>query len=221
MIHSAKLSCIILLVSILSTTTVKAQESFYEQDDKTFKGFVAAGANFSQIDGDNYAGYSKMGINAGAGVLTMFGKEVGACLEILYSRKGSRSNVLKPASTFTFDILSYKAILNYVDIPVQLYYVDGRKDQFGAGISYSRLINQSETFNTNPAQNIKSEDYPFKKGDLCYVMTGNVRIAGGLYVSARFQYSLLSVRNVTPPGFGRNEQYNHMWTIRFLYMFNK
>lgn len=200
---------------------LSAQESFYIEDDRTFKGMVAFGANFSQIDGDNYAGYSKVGINGGAGVLTMLGKEVGVGLELLYSRKGSRSNVLKAASNKAFDILSYKAILNYVDIPIQLYYIDARKDQFGAGFSYSRLINQSETFDTNPQQNLKSEDYPFKKSDYCMVLTGNVHIASGFYVSARFQYSLVSVRGVTPPGFGRTEQYNHMWTMRLMYMFNR
>jgi hypothetical protein len=210
-----------LLVLNVMSNPVNAQESFYVQDDNTFKGFVAAGGNFSQIDGDNYAGYSKAGINAGAGVLMMLGKDVGAGLELLYSRKGSRSNAVKPSTTYAFDILSYKAILNYVDIPLQLYYVDKRKDQFGAGLSYSRLINQSEVFDTNPAQNLKSEDYPFKKSDYCFVLTGNVHVTGGFYVSARFQYSLVSIRGNVPPGFGRTEQYNHMWTMRLMYMFNR
>jgi hypothetical protein len=214
--------CILVFALVMGFVPIsKAQESFYVENTNTFKGFVAAGANFSQIDGDNYAGYNKAGINAGAGVLMMLGKEVGVSLEMLYSRKGSRSNVLKASSNRTFDILSYKAILNYVDVPLQLYYVDGRKDQFGAGLSYSRLINQSEEFNTNPQQNLKSEDYPFKKGDFCFVLTGNVRVAGRFYVSARFQYSLLSIRGNVPPGFGRTEQYNHMWTMRLMYMFNK
>lgn len=210
-----------LLVLSVASISANAQDNFYVQDDKTFKGFVAAGGNFSQIDGDNYIGYHKTGINAGAGVLMMLGNEVGMSMELLYSRKGSRSNVVKPSTTYAFEILKYKAILNYVDIPLQLYYVDKRKDQFGAGVSYSRLINQSEVFDTNPQQNLKSEDYPFKKSDYCFVMSGNVHVTGGFYLSARFQYSLVSIRGNVPPGFGRTEQYNHMWTMRLMYMFNK
>jgi hypothetical protein len=215
------LYCVTLFVMNISGISANAQDNFYVQDDKTFKGFVAAGANFSQIDGDNYVGYNKVGINAGAGVLAMLGHDVGIGLELLYSRKGSKSNVVKPASTYAFDILHYKAILNYVDIPLQLYFVDKRKDQFGAGISYSRLINQSEDFDTDPKQNLKSEDYPFRKSDYCFVMTGNVHVTSGFYVSARFQYSLVSIRGNVPPGFGRTEQYNHMWTMRLMYMFNR
>jgi hypothetical protein len=212
------------IVFVFLTTIVPgtlSAQNYYLEDDNTFKGMVTFGSNFSQIDGDNYAGYSKAGINGGAGVFTKIGKELAVGLELLYSRKGSKSIVLKAATNKAFDIISYKAILNYIDIPLQLYYIDGRKDQFGAGFSYSRLINQSETFDTNPPQKLQSSDYPFKKSDYCFIASANAHIVKGIYVTARFQYSLVSIRGNVPPGFGRTEQYNHMWTIRLMYMFNQ
>ena len=212
----AGLVCTMMCYGILA----RAQSNYYIEEERLFKGMVTAGGNFSQIDGDNYAGYSKAGINAGAGVYTMINSDIGVGLELLYSRKGSKSNTVKPSSDRQFDILSYKAILNYVDIPIQLYYFDKRKDHFGAGLSYSRLINQSEVFDTKPQQNLQSSDYPFKKSDYNFVLSANVKIVKGLYITARFQYSLFSIRSKTPPGFGRTEQYNHLVALRLMYMFN-
>ncbi|OSZ78780.1 hypothetical protein CAP35_11180 [Chitinophagaceae bacterium IBVUCB1] len=209
------LFCLLLIAGIAN-----AQSNYYVEDPNLFRGMVTVGSNFSQIDGDNYAGYHKMGINAGAGVYTMFSNEIGAGLEMLYTRKGSRGNFKQNSSNQAFQILAYKAILNYVDLPIQLYYFDQRGDHFGAGFSYSRLINQSETFDTDPKQNLKSEDYPFRKSDYCMVLSANVKIAGKFYVAGRFQYSLVSVRGNVPPGFGRTEQYNNMVTLRLMYLFN-
>ncbi|MBL7684396.1 MAG: outer membrane beta-barrel protein [Flavipsychrobacter sp.] len=208
------------IILLLGSWVASAQSNYYVEDPRLFRGMVSAGGNFTQIDGDNYAGYSKAGINAGAGVYTMFSNEIGAGLEMLYTRKGSRSNVVKASSNQSFSIISYKAILNYVDLPIQLYYFDARGDHFGAGFSYSRLINQSEVFDTDPPQNLKSEDYPFRKSDYCMVLSANVKIAGKFYVTGRFQYSLVSVRGTTPPGFGRTEQYNNVVTFRLMYLFN-
>lgn len=215
-----KKQLLVLLFGLAPVAYVHAQSNYYVEDERLFRGMVTAGANFTQIDGDNYAGYAKIGINGGAGVYTMFSKDVGAGLEMLYTTKGSRSTLMKPSTDKTFDILAYKAVLNYVDLPVQVYYFDERGDHFGAGISYSRLINQAETFDTNPQQNLKSDDYPFRKSDYCMVLSANVKLIGKFYITGRFQYSLRSVRGNVPPGFGRTEQYNNVVTFRLMYLFN-
>lgn len=209
-----------LLFALAPVAYASAQSNYYVEDPNLFRGMVTAGINLTQIDGDNYAGYSKSGINAGAGVYTMFGSEFGAGLEMLYSRKGSVGKYKQTSSNQAFAILGYKAILNYVDLPIQLYYFDQRGDHFGAGISYSRLINQAETFDTNPQQTLKSEDYPFRKSDYCMVLSANVKIVSKFYITGRFQYSLRSVRGNVPPGFGRTEQYNNVVTFRLMYLFN-
>jgi len=108
--------------------------------------------------------------------------------------------------------------LNYAEVPVQLYYFNKHRDHFGGGFSYARLIQGTETYQSNPPQSIKPEQYPFKRSDINFVMSGNLRLWKGLFLAGRFQYSMLSIRNKVPPGFGRNEQFNHLWVFRLMYL---
>src|ERR1043165_3946882 len=45
---------------------------YYEEIPRAFYGGLVVGANFAQVDGDNYAGYHRIGINAGGIVYTRF-----------------------------------------------------------------------------------------------------------------------------------------------------
>ena len=80
-----KLLIVFVLLNTMFLPLLHAQNNYYIEDENTFKGMVTFGTNFSQIDGDNYAGYSKTGINAGAGVFTKIGQNVALGLELLYS----------------------------------------------------------------------------------------------------------------------------------------
>ena len=92
------------------------------------------------------------------------------------------------------------------------YYFDQRGDHFGAGVSYSRLINQAETFDTNPQQTLKSDDYPFRKSDYCMVLSANVKIVSKFYITGRFQYSLRSVRGNVPVSYTHLDVYKRQFT---------
>src|ERR1043165_9035546 len=65
---------------------------YYEEIPRAFYGGLVVGANFAQVDGDNYAGYHRIGINAGGIVYTKFDEHLAASIEILYSQKGSHGH---------------------------------------------------------------------------------------------------------------------------------
>jgi len=53
-----------IVLAFLFTSSAHAQK-YYEDDYRTFFGGLLLGTNFSQVDGDNYAGYNKTGLNVG------------------------------------------------------------------------------------------------------------------------------------------------------------
>ena len=94
--------------------------SYYIEDPRTFYGGVLVGGNFSQVDGDNYAGYHKVGLNVGGIVYTHLAEHLAVSLEILFSQKGAKGNQEQMANANAFMINKYQTTLNYAEIPVQL-----------------------------------------------------------------------------------------------------
>ena len=104
-----------------------------------FDGGVKLGAITSQVAGDTYAGYNKLGITGGAFVEAIFSEKNSAQLEILYAQKGSRN---KP-NTKNGDFSYYRLVLNYIEIPVSYIYHRDRLD-FEGGLYYGILLNSSQ-----------------------------------------------------------------------------
>lgn len=200
-------------------------ESYYEEIPRTFFGGLIAGANFTQVDGDRYAGYHKVGLNAGAIVYANLAPHLAGSIEILFSQKGARGHKAQESASRSFVISKYDIKLNYAEVPIMLNYFDKRKSNIGAGFSVSRLINATET-----AEQVQSvppipefDQYPFRKMDYNFLIGGNLHCWKGIYLNARFQYSLRSIRDKqfqVPEYSGRSEQFSNMWTVRVMYLFN-
>ncbi len=207
----------------LSSFVAKAQNpsTYYVEDPRTFTAGLVVGANFAQVDGDAYAGYHKVGLNAGGIVYVRIADNLAASMEILFSQKGAKANGPQVSGAATL-ITDMRIDLNYAEVPLMLNLFDKRRSHFGAGFSYSRLISAKEVIETTPLDpNLANiEQYAFKKSDYNFLLGGNLHLWKGLFLNARFQYSLIPVRTNIPPGYGRrNEQYNNMWTVRLMYLF--
>lgn len=199
--------------------TAQNPSDYYIDDPRTFYGGLLLGTNLSQVDGDSYAGYHKAGLNVGGIVYAHLAEKLAASLEILFSQKGSRGHKEQISGAANL-ITRYRIDLNYAEIPLQINYFDRRKSHFGGGLSYSHLISSKEVIETNPPDpNIVSMNFPFRKSDLNFVLGGNLHLIKGLFLNLRFQYSLISIRKDIPPGYGRAEQFNNMWTVRLMYLF--
>ncbi len=207
-----------LLILVLCYSKNTFAQNYYLEDEKTFYGGLIAGTNFSQVDGDNFAGYHKVGFNLGGIVYTKLDEHLAASMEVLYTQKGARSKDPYTPIPGLF-ITNYGITLNYAEVPLMLNYFDKRKSHFGGGFSYSRLGTAKEFIETTPRQNVNLNDYPFKKSDYNLLLSGNLHCWKGLFLNLRFQYSLVSIRNSTPQYFGRGQQFNNLWTIRLMYLF--
>lgn len=208
---------LIFIAGLVPGASAQDEEEMYE--NRTFYGGLVLGTNFAQIDGDNFAGYNKVGLNVGGLVYIKLDEHIATSLEILYSQKGSKSKspqVLAPG----YYITKYGVNLNYAEVPVMINYFDKRKSHFGAGLSYSQLASSNENIATNPAPVIAYDQtkYPFKKSDLNLLLSGSLHMYKGFFLNLRFQYSLITIRN-SVPNVTRAEQFNNMWTLRVMYLF--
>lgn len=201
-------------------------QSYYVEDQKTFSAGVIFGANFTQIDGDNFAGYHKFGLNGGGIVYAKLAKNISASMELLYSQKGSRGHKLKYSNSYNYFIEDYDIKLDYVEIPFMFNYHDKRKSHVSIGASFAQLLSSKESGalgvpdSTNyPNIDVDFEDYPFKKIDINILIGGTLHIYKGLYANLRYQYSIMPIRTTIPPEYGRDKHYNNMWTFRLMYLF--
>ena len=220
----------ITIISSVFCSAAKAQDDdgephgLYVEQPNVFYGGVVVGANFAQVDGDYYAGYRKIGLNAGGIVYAQLAKHVALSLEILYSQKGSKSDgpQQSPANQ-NIAILNYGITANYAEVPIMINYFDKRKTHFGIGISYNRLVNSTETITADSAGKVYSPDfnekYPFKKDCLDFLAGVDFHLWKGLFLDVRFQYSITPMRTDLPPvAYARADQYNNMWAVRFMYL---
>lgn len=213
----------LLLVGIQGKTYA---QSYYVEQERTFSAGAVLGANFTQVDGDNFAGYHNFGLNVGGIVYAKLGKSVSASMELLYSQKGSRAHKIKYSQSYRYFIEDYDLKLDYVEIPFMVHYSDKRNSHVGIGASFSQLLSTRESGSlgqpdtTNyPYINVDFEDYPFKKIDLNILVGGTLHIYKGIYLNLRYQYSIMPIRETIPPEYGRDKHYNNMWTFRLMYLF--
>lgn len=113
---------------------------------QTFTGFAEGGATFSQIDGDELAGFNKLGGRVGIGVLTDLSDKWRASLTIAFAQHGSSASARDVAQVI--DRIS----LDYVAVPVVAHYMDWLSDdelyyrlEFIGGVEYRRLISAEAT----------------------------------------------------------------------------
>jgi hypothetical protein len=180
-------------------------------------GAISAGVNISQLDGDEYYGFRKAGLNIGPSVMIPFGKNrnwsVG--FELLYSQKGSYHKGGTDSTT-------YRIQLDYLEIPVLVRFTDKKVISGGAGFCYGQLINMKET-----PMYYATPHGEFSKSDFSILGEVSFRIWFRLWLDVRYQYSLLNLRTVTytdplPPNnsWDRNE-YNNTITLRLSWIFNQ
>ncbi len=193
-----------LLIGLLITVAAEAQ---------LFRAGIVAGANFTQIDGDDYAGYHKVGINAGFLTDIEIGRNFSTSLEILYSPKGSAST-LKPNSYSG----SFKLQFDYVSIPILLNYNDRNKMIFGAGFTFNRLVNSKYIVDGEEFPQIL-EQHPARNWDYGFVGSLTLMLNPSFGINLRSSYSLYYFRQAPESNLHNFAQYHNTVTLRLLFFF--
>jgi hypothetical protein len=211
-----------ILSSLFVCAHALAQSGYYLEDPKVFNGGIIAGANFTQVDGDTYYGYHKVGLNVGAVVYVHFTEKFGASMELDYTQKGSRGESVSNSVSIGQYVEKYFMDLNYAEVPVTLHYKTHKID-IEAGVSYARLINSKEWVLTDQPVVIDPVANRFNTNDIDYIIGAARQVYKNLYVNARFQYSIISIRPAerVPYGFGYGSdgQFNNMLNLRLIYLF--
>jgi len=224
----AKLSKINTILSVLFFVLIsqesKAQNptNYYVEDPRTFYGGLLLGTNFSQVDGDTYAGYHKVGLNMGGIMYARLDEDLAFSMELLYTQKGSRGHYEVGIPNTNLLIKTFQINLNYVEIPLQINYFDRRKSHFGTGFSYSKLLNSEENitiFDGAVIRNGVNGKYPFNEDNIDFLLTGCMHLKDGWFLNLRFQYSVIPIRHDVDPNYGRTDQHSNIWALRLMYLF--
>lgn len=211
-----------LFVISLSFLKVQAQNDYFTGEPKVFNGGLILGMNITQVDGDTYYGYHKVGLNVGGTVFVHFTRAFGVSMELLYAQKGSRGEDIIESPAIGTYVTKYFMNLNYVEVPVMLHYTYHRYD-VEAGVSYCYLVKSSEWVLADQPLNIDPVANSFNKTELEYIFGLSRRLYKQLYANARFQYSITSIRpsDRIPLGYGYGNQgqFNNMFALRLMYLF--
>ncbi len=174
-----------------------------------FRGGIILGVNATQVDGDDYAGYHKLGLNGGFAAQLPVSKKFFFSTEILYTQKGAKSR------TFQGIPLQYRIKLNYAEIPLLFNFQEKHAVNFGLGLSYGRLIKIREFIDA-----IEQDPFEdFKRNDIAGVANGNYLISDHLQLNLRFAYSLIPIGYSPASNFVTRAMFNNVLSFRLGYVF--
>jgi len=190
--------------------------------------FVAGpklGIAFTQVDGDSYAGFHKVGLNLGGFVYRSISKNERWDLqfEIEYIQKGSR----KYPDVEMGDYTEYKISLNYIQFPLFLRF-NANHFSFEGGVSIGALLSTEEL--SDGAEIPEDVRIPFKTMEYASIFSVNYHFTKKLWLNARYSYSFARIRipyNGEIPVYDphwdlrRPGQYNNLMVFSLYYAFGK
>ena len=184
-----------------------------------FDGGILAGGLISQVDGDRWGGFTKVGYLAGGFVHLELSPHSSLQLEMEYIQKGSR----KPANFDSGDYKTYLLRLHYLEIPLLYQFTFLKRLSVEVGPAADILLGYSEQGDGQEVPN----RYPFRRVTLSGIVGVSGYITRHLKATFRFNYSLLSLRQPQPdrrPEAWRKVlfewgQYNNVLSLSVSYQF--
>jgi len=181
----------LLLLSLVSFS-IKAQQ-------QPFDGGISGGITGAQIDGDTYFGFRHFGFNAGAFTRVKFYEDLQLMLEIRYCGRGATYTGTEESPAL------YRRSLHYIDFPISAMGIFN-KYSLNLGLSPGLLLSSSlyDNAGLSPAGEI-----PFKSMDLGVFIGGGYTIRKDMWVSLRYTYSAVPIRERTTA----NNSFNNYSTL--------
>ncbi|HRN41293.1 MAG TPA: porin family protein [Vicingus sp.] len=158
--------------------------SFYGQ---VFKVGLLAGLSGSQVEGDGYGGYNKLGFIVGGFTNIEHSEKFSTQLDMYFINKGSQKN----PKTSEGDVDAFKLNINYVEMPFALRY-HYKKFIVEAGLYYSVFLNYSMS---DEFGEVTDEPFPFKKYDFGGFLGLNYKINEHIIFNLRSKNSFVPVRD--------------------------
>lgn len=188
---------------------------------QSFNAGLIAGAAFSQVDGDRYAGYNQLGWTAGAYANLPISNHFAMQTELRYSLLGAHSSVKEVVE---YNYQPYNLRLHYVEIPLMLRYDFGHFTVYGKKLDFISLeagvsldLRMRATENVNGDYQVTTSRWNF------FSMTGNAGIhfdiTKHIGLGARFMYSIVPIRFSGYQGWFINQYYNKVIQFTLTYNF--
>jgi hypothetical protein len=142
----------------------------------------------SQVDGDSYAGFDKLGFQGGVFISTALTHGIDARMEIKFTSRGAKN----PASDDNTGF--YKLTLYYIDLPVLAAFKIKQLGSIELGLIPGYLF---ATSGEDDAGKLPDEYLvDFHKFDLGTLMGLNYNLSGKIALNFRYSYSILSIRDL-------------------------
>lgn len=178
----------------------------------TFKAGLVIGLNAAQVDGDDLAGYNKLGI-MGGGVVSYRVSDIWMpSVGIFFSQKGSRSDILSNPNGFPET--HYQ--LNYIEVPLMLNYIDGGI-RISGGFSYGRLLNLDIV--VNDVDETSEREAYYRNNDFSGVLGFGYFINKHWGFDLRWATSLVSIVDTNVGNVINERQVNKYISFRAIYQF--
>jgi len=157
---------------------------------QSFNGGIKAGMVVSQIAGDGFSGFNKVGLNGGFFVQYHVKPAVSLQMELAYIQKGSAHNLNPddPAS------INYLLRMNYIELPVLIQY-HLNPLVFEVGLSMDFLAGQMEEINNQP----NDQGDAWRKLNVASVIGLQYRLNKKWSASIRSINSINSIRKESVP----------------------
>ncbi|MCH8318736.1 MAG: PorT family protein [Bacteroidetes bacterium] len=166
--------------------------SIFFVNAQDFKGGIIAGMNTSQIRGDAYLGFNKVGFIFGGFANIDLTKQLKVQYEIIYIGKGSKKPINPDKGQYDLRLIK----LNYVEIPVVLTIRHKKPEKtihknitYEAGLSYGVLISSKEMDESGETTIIG----PFHKSEFAFQLGLNYALTEKTFINFRYSRSILPI----------------------------
>ncbi len=195
---SKKLIPVLVFFLLIGVTTVDAQR---------FKGSAVFGFNLAQIDGDNLAGFNKLGLTGGVKLGYPIKNNVDINLEMLYSQRGSNAGFGFGNQASSFTDLKYLEIPIYANLMDWLIADEGyHKVSAHAGLNFSYL------FAVDSSNGVVSKDIDtYERKNIGYLIGVDYKFTKNIGTSVRYNRAFNSIND--------NNAISYWITIRTEYSF--
>ena len=153
---------------------------------QTFNAGLIAGFTASQLNGDNSAGYNKLGVEGGLRVGVALQEKMDLTLEILYSQRGAKEEVDvdgTPQEIYQTDYIAVPIVFSYKDWLAGEYY----RLHFHGGLSYGRLVNAELKNDLSDNSRFVST---WKENDLSFLLGATYFVNEHLGLTVRYNRSI-------------------------------
>ncbi len=210
-----------LLIAILVIINAKA----FSQ--RIMAGLIG-GFNTTNVQGDDVYGFHKLGLNGGATAIVPVGEHWSVSVEGIYTQKGAYHAKGGRGMDYQarHDYNEYKLVLNYLEVPLLVHYIDKNWLKGGVGFAYSRLVEVREWEDGVRMATTSLNGGPYDLNEYSGMVDVQFPLWRQLKLDARYTFSLAKIRereyeNVSAGDEKIRKQYNQVLSFRVVWIINE